>query len=150
MPRRDPYVAHRFLVEIGAEVVASFSECSGLALETEFEEVQEGGENQVRYKLPKGAKWSNLTLKHGLTDSRALWDWYRSRMQGDFTSAGGKRRSIAVILWDESLADQVWRWDFAAAYPVKWTGPELKADAAAVAVETLEFAHHGLAGGGPR
>ena len=30
------------------------------------------------------------------------------------------------------------------AYPVKWTGPELKANAGAVAVESLEFAHEGL------
>lgn len=149
MARRDPYVAYRFLVEIGSDIVAGFSECSGLQLETEFEEVQEGGENQVRYKLPKASKWGNLTLKRGLTDSSALWDWYRARMQGDFTSDAGRRRSIAVILWDESTDDQVWRWDFTDAYPVKWTGPELKADANAITVETLEFAHHGLTGGGP-
>jgi phage tail-like protein len=148
MPR-DPYVAHKFLIEIGAEVVASFSECSGLQIETEVEEVQEGGENQLRYKLPRGTKWGNLTLKHGLTESRVLWDWYRARLQGDFTSAKGKRRSIAVVLWDAALVNQVWRWDFAQAYPVKWTGPELKADANAVAVETLEFAHDGLSSGGP-
>jgi phage tail-like protein len=30
------------------------------------------------------------------------------------------------------------------AYPVKWTGPELKASAGAVAIESLEFAHEGL------
>lgn len=149
MARRDPYVAYRFLVEIGSDVVAGFADCSGLQLETEFEEVQEGGENQVRYKLPKSSKWGNLTLKRGLTDSTVLWDWYRARMQGDFTSDTGKRRGLAVILWDESTSDQVWRWDFADAYPVKWTGPELRAEASAVAVEVLEFAHHGLTRGGP-
>ena len=50
MTRRDPYVAYRFLVEIGSDIVAAFSDCSGLQAETEVEEVQEGGENQVRYR----------------------------------------------------------------------------------------------------
>jgi phage tail-like protein len=142
MPRRDPYVSYRFLVEIDREVVAHFSECSGLTAETEVEEFQEGGENALRRRLPKTAKWGALTLKRGLADSTLLWDWYLARSKGDFQK--GPRKSIAVILWDVNIADQVWRWDFADAYPTKWTGPELKGDANAIALETLEFAHSGL------
>jgi phage tail-like protein len=149
MERRDPYVAYRFLVELGADIAASFSECTGLAAETELEEYQEGGLNDVRHRLPKTTKWSNLTLRRGVTDSTALYDWYRARAQGDFTSDQGKRRSIAVILWDERRENQVRRWDFEQAYPVKWTGPELKGDANAVAIETLEFAHSGPSRGKP-
>jgi phage tail-like protein len=141
--RRDPYVSYRFLVEIDKDVVASFSECSGLQAETEVEEFQEGGENRVRHKLPKSTKWGALTLKRGLTDSKVLWDWFSDRMKADFQKGG--RKSLAVILWNETERDQVWRWDFADAFPTKWTGPELKGDANAVAVETLEFAHSGLA-----
>jgi phage tail-like protein len=37
-----------------------------------------------------------------------------------------------------------WRWNFAQAYPVKWVGPELKADSSTVAFETIELAHHGI------
>jgi phage tail-like protein len=149
MARRDPYVAYRFLVELGSDIAASFSECTGLAAETEVEEYQEGGLNDVRHRLPKTTKWSNLTLRHGLTDSKALWEWYRARAQGDFKSAKGKRRSIAVILWDARREDQVWRWDFEEAYPVKWTGPELKGDSNTVAIETLEIAHSGPSKGKP-
>src|SRR5207245_3932037 len=102
----------------------------------------EGGLNEVRHKLPKSTKWSNLTLRHGLTDSTLLWDWYRGRMKGDFKKA--PRKHVAVILWDGEQSNQVWRWDFDDAYPVKWTGPDLKGDSNTVAVEALELAHSGL------
>ena len=35
-------------------------------------------------------------------------------------------------------------WDFKQAYPVKWSGPDLKADSPAVAVETIELVHRGI------
>jgi phage tail-like protein len=142
MTRRDPYVAYRFLVEIDREVVAHFSECSGLTGETEVEEYQQGGENSLRRKLPRSTKWGALTLKRGLLDSTLMWDWWVARSKADFQNAG--RKSIAVILWDVNLADQVWRWDFADAYPTKWTGPDLRADSNAVAIEAVEFVHSGL------
>ena len=44
---------------------------------------------------------------------------------------------------DESGQEQR-RWDFAGAYPVKWTGPALKANINEVAIEALELAHNGL------
>jgi phage tail-like protein len=142
VPRRDPYVSYRFLVEIDREVAGHFSECSGLQAETEVEEFQEGGENALRRKLPKTTKWGALTLKRGLVDSTLLWDWYVARMKGDFRKGG--RKAVGVILWDETLSNEVWRWDFSDAYPTKWTGPELKGDSNAVAIETVEFAHSGL------
>jgi phage tail-like protein len=36
------------------------------------------------------------------------------------------------------------RWSLDKAFPVKWIGPALKTDENAFAVETLEFAHHGI------
>ena len=35
-------------------------------------------------------------------------------------------------------------WEIREAMPVRWAGPELTADEGAVAIETLELAHHGL------
>lgn len=142
MARRDPYVSYRFLVHVDGQLVAQFTECSGLQAETEVEEFQEGGENTLRRKLPKASKWGALTLKRGLSDSKELWDWYVARSKGDFDK--GPRKSVTVILWNENTEDEVWTWDFADAYPTKWTGPDMKSDANAVALETLEFVHSGL------
>jgi len=54
-----------------------------------------------------------------------------------------ERKSGFIILMD-SEGNEKWRWSFERAYPVKWTGPDLKADSSAVAVETLELAHNGI------
>jgi hypothetical protein len=35
-------------------------------------------------------------------------------------------------------------WDFKEAYPVKYTGPELRADSGSVAFESIELTHRGL------
>ena len=43
-----------------------------------------------------------------------------------------------------SAGEDVWRWNFKDAYPVKWSGPELRGSNTEVAVETLELAHRGL------
>lgn len=145
--REDPYGAFRFLVEIGGSVVASFSECSGLQAETEVEEIPEGGVNDHKHRLPKGTKYGNLVLRRGLSSSDDLWKWYSTRAADDFASA--PRKSLSVILWDGTTQNQVWRWDFADAFPVKWTGPELKAETAVIAIEAVEFAHEGLTSGGP-
>ncbi|MHC5258239.1 phage tail protein [Streptomyces sp. UC4497] len=138
-PGTFPYAAHKFLVEFDNQVMASFSECNGLTAETEFDEVQEGGRNDTHFKLPKGSKHGNVTLRRGLTDSDVLWTWHRQVLAGRI-----RRRTVSVILWNETVDDQSWVWELLDAYPVRWTGPDLKADGASVAVETLELAHHGI------
>jgi phage tail-like protein len=140
MADRDyPLFGHRFRLEVDGTIEAGFAECSGLQVETEVEELSVGGVNDARVKLPKTSKHSNLILKRGMTESTSLFDWHDSVVSGSF-----KRKNVAVILWGVQ-GEERWRWTFRDAYPIKWTGPELKGDANGVAVETLELAHNGLA-----
>lgn len=136
--RNDPYLSFRFLVEIQGLIVGGFSEVSGLQAETEIEEFREGGVNDHVHKLPKITKYPNLTLKRGITDSDVLWNWYQDVISGFF-----ERKNGFIILQDNE-GNEKWRWHFINAYPVKWTGPDLKADSSTVAVETLELAHNGI------
>ncbi len=133
-----PYAAFNFLVEIQNLVVGGFSEVSGLQAETETEDYHEGGVNNFVHRLPKGTKFPNLVLKRGITDSYDLWVWYQQVMFGEV-----KRRNGSVVLLDNTYVEK-WRWNFVDAYPVKWVGPDLKADGNTVALETLELAHNGL------
>jgi phage tail-like protein len=135
---KNPYVNFRFLVEIQGFVVGGFSEVSGLQAETEVETIEEGGVNDYVHKIPKRTKYPNLVLKRGLADSDVLWNWYKCVVNGKITRTSG-----AIILLDLE-GNQKWRWNFKEAYPVKWVGPELKADSSTIAVETLELAHNGL------
>lgn len=141
--RSDPYAGFRFLVEIDALIVAGFSEVSGLELEMQPEEYQEGGVNRFTHQLPGRYTHPNLVLKRGLTHSTELWDWVQHTVQ-DVENGTVERRNVRVIVLD-TVGEEARGWEFLRAYPVKWTGPDLSADQAAVALETLELVHEGLA-----
>ena len=136
--RKDPYANFKFLVEITGMVVAGFSEVSGLQAEIETEEYREGGVNHFVHKLPKVTRYPNLTLKKGITDSDSLYKWYR-----DASAGSVERKQVSILLLDYS-GNEVRRWNFSEAYPVKWIGPELRADSNAIAVEVVELVHKGL------
>ena len=131
-------LSFRFLVEIQNVLVGGFSEVSGLQIETEVDTVEEGGVNDFVHLLPKRTKYQNLVLKRGLTDSDAIWNWYHDVINGKIV-----RKSGYIILMNSEGVEK-WRWNFIDAYPVKWTGPDFRADNNNVAVETLELAHKGI------
>ncbi|MFZ3167948.1 MAG: phage tail protein [Candidatus Methanoperedens sp.] len=136
-----PYTSFKFRVEIEGITSARFSEVSGLQFETETEPYEEGGVNDFVHILPKRTKYQNIILKRGITDADDMWEWYQKVVNGKF-----ERKNGAIVLMDVSGKDKdtKWRWDFFNAYPVKWTGPELKADSGTVAFEAIELAHHGI------
>ena len=136
--RNDPYLAFRFEVRLDEMPVAGFSECSGLQVEVEVQDYNEGGQNSFVRKFPGRTKQTNLTLKRGIVDSN-LWKWHYDLTQGKV-----KFRNGSVVVHDPSGSLVVMEWAFHKAFPVKWVGPELNATQNNVAVETLELAHHGL------
>jgi phage tail-like protein len=139
--RKDPFLTFNFAVEIKGVYIAAFNEVSGLQAEIEVQDYREGGVNEYIHKLAGPARYpSNLSLKRGITDATDLWDWYWDVMQGRVA-----RKSISIVLKDSAQVEKK-RWNFKEAYPVKWVGPSLRASAAEVAIETLEFAHSGLGG----
>jgi phage tail-like protein len=136
--RNDPYVSFLFQVEIQGLIVGGFSEVSGLQMETETHDFREGGVNDYMHKLPKGSKQSNITLKRGFTDSDVLWKWHQDVVNGKF-----KRKSGRIILMD-SEGNEKWHWTFEDAFPIKWVGPDFKAQQGATSIESLELAHKGI------
>lgn len=136
--RSDPYLDFRFKIAIAGIIEGSFAEFSGLQATTQTEDFIEGGVNTFVHKFPKETTFENLVLKRGLADSTALWQWHREVILNNFT-----RRDVHILLLKEDLQGTARQWSFRKAYPVKWTGPTLKADSNAVAFETLELAHHG-------
>jgi phage tail-like protein len=137
--RNDPYAAFNFMVEIEGLLVGGFSEVSGLQLEAEVQDYREGGQNAYMHRLPGPARYpQNLTLKRGLTDIDTLWAWQQDVAQGKI-----KRRNGTIYLLNRMGIPTMW-WDFLGAYPVRWAGPEFRADSNTVAFETVELAHRGL------
>lgn len=147
--RTDWAPAFKFWVELQGIVVARFTECSGLNIERDASTtVEEGGVNNYVHVLPGRVKYSNVTLKYGVTDSNELWEWFQKGIYD-----GKVERKNFSILLRNSAGDVVRRWDVIDAFPVKWQGPQLNTSSNEVAIETLEVAHHGLqlnTGGGGR
>ena len=136
--RRNPYTAFNFIIEIEGITVAGFSECSGLNTETDIIEYRNGNEDITVRKLSGLKKFSNITLKRGITGGRELWDWRKLVMDGKT-----ERRSGSIILLNEAR-EEVVRWNFFEGWPVKLDGPTLNAMSREVAIETLEIACEGI------
>jgi phage tail-like protein len=136
--RNDPYAAFNFIVEVDGVIVGGFAECGGLTTETDVIEYRNGDEDITVRKLPGKAKYTNVTLKRGYTDSRELWEW-RKQVIGGRT----QRKSGTIQLLNEARQPAL-KWNFREGWPSKWEGPALNAKNNEVAIESLEIAHEGL------
>ena len=142
--RVDPFATFKFHIEIGDIKEAAFSECSGLEIATDVFEYQEGGLNEYSHKLPGRTKLSNVTLKRGFATSNELYNWYLEMEQDLLTGKSITRKQVTITLYSTAKQEELMSWTLNGAFPVKWVGPAFKAGEAAVAIETLEFAHHGI------
>jgi phage tail-like protein len=141
MPRReiDPYASFNFLLEIDGVTRAGFSEVMGLNAESNVIEYREGNETITPRKLPGLHKYGNVTLKRGVTQDPELIEWHKNVMDGDIL----RDESMSIVLLDE-LREEVVRWNLRNAWPCKWMGPDLKANASEIAIESLEICHEGV------
>ena len=141
--RIDPYVNFNFKVEIDGIVRAAFHEAGGLDSTVDLIEHREGGENITVRKLPGQVKYSNISLKWGMTDDMDLYKWHMQWVTGDPAAA---RKNGSVVLLDRQGQEKA-RWNFFNAWPTKWTGPSFSAEANDIAIESMEIAHEGLVRG---
>jgi phage tail-like protein len=139
MPEELPLVGFHFAIDIAGVINGYFTECSGLGSEHEVIEhkvVTEKG-NEVVMKIPGRLKWENITLKRGITKNMDIWKWRKQVESGHVDDA---RRDGSVIMFDQQL-NEVARWNFLRAWPVKVTGPQPKSDSNEIGVEELTIAH---------
>jgi phage tail-like protein len=135
-----PLQSGRFLVEIDSVVVANFQECSGLTIEVEVQEYTEGGFNEGVHKLPGRIKYTNIKLTKGFTDDPLFANWLPKVEGGKITV---ERKNLSIILFTLS-GETAKRWEVSDAYPIKWTGPDLKAGSMEILLESVELVHTGI------
>ncbi len=143
--RPDAPFTGKFIFNVGGLEIGSFSEVSGLSVEVEVEEVQEGGQNHFVHKLPGRMSWPPLVLKRGVADSDNLFEWFAETSGEGFSGQGDKleRREGEVVLLDYA-GEPARRWQFIDAFPTRWSGPTFAAGSTDVALEELEIVHHGF------
>lgn len=137
--RTDPFRGYNFLVELDGITRAGFREASGLDSTQDPVEYREGSEKGLTArKLPGLVKYSNITLKWGITNDADIWEWRTKAVSGKV-----ERKNGSVVLLDDAGEEKV-RWNFREAWPTKWTGPSFNATSNEVAIMTLELAHEGV------
>ncbi len=141
MARRqtDPYASFNFRLEINGIVKAGFSEVTGLNAEANVIEYREGVDAISARKLPGLIKFGNVTLKRGVTQDLDMFNLFKNVANGDV-----QRDDIMSVVLLNEKREEAARWNLRNAWPSKWTGPDLKANANEIAIESLELAHEGV------
>ncbi len=134
-----PIPKFHFTVEWGG-IALGFQEVSGLEMETQFIEYRAGNDTElITRKIPGLKKHGTITLKKGVfEDDTTFYDWF-AEVQTDTE----RREDVIISLLNEENTP-VMTWTVRNAFPVKISGPDLKADANEVALETIELAHEGI------
>ena len=118
----------------------SFQEVSGISLETNTEEITEGGENRFKYKVPTGAKYSNLELKRGIVaESSDLNRWVHNALTLGFD------KRIETKLLEVSLlnnkGNKIMTWSFVDAWPIGWNIASLNSMNNEILIESLSLSY---------
>jgi phage tail-like protein len=143
--RDDPYAVYNFQVIItnvsddGGSVSGAFNEVTGIETELQAIEYRTGPEDITVRKVPGLKKFSNITLKRGITGHVAFWNWIVEALNGKV-----RRTSGSIVMLDENR-QEVMRWNFDRAWPTKYTGPSFGAGKNEIAMETVVLAVESLA-----
>jgi phage tail-like protein len=135
--REDPYASYNFQVIVtnvsndGVAVKGAFTEASGLEVEVPPIEYRTGSEETTVRKIPGLKKFTNITLKRGITGDVEFWKWVVEALNGKV-----RRTSGSIVLLDENRQEAM-RWNFNRGWPTKYTGPTLSATKNEIAMETL-------------
>lgn len=119
-----------------------FKGLTGLEVNFDVLEYREGGNNDFVHRLPGRMSYPNLMLSWGLVNDEALLKWFMQT----HTQAQTQEISLTLTAAKGDLSTNVRTFTFADAFPVRWSGPQLHANAADPESwgETLEIAHSGL------
>lgn len=137
--RLDPFRAYNFKLDVGGDIQGHFTECSGIEVKVPAIRYREGGERQIIRALPSRPEFGEVTLKYGLTDSRALFDWFMQISQGVPAP-----KNVSIIMLANDGATEVTRWNLEGAWPTAWRGAALDALGREIAIETLTLVFEGL------
>lgn len=134
-----PNAKFRFKVEIDGLEAGGFTEVTGFDASIDVIEYREGDMTaETPMKVPGLKKYGNITLKQGVTDSRVLYDWITTGINGEI-----ERKTLTITLLNETQAPAA-SWQIINAWPAKYTAPDFNATSSEIAIESLEIAHEGM------
>jgi len=132
-------VANRFYVEMESQLTAWFSACQGLSVKNETTMLAEGGLLNQQRVLLGPAKFTEVTLTRGMTDSLLFWNW----LQRTFRGGNQLRRTVNILTFNQA-GETMQCWSLIGAVPVSWKAPQLQASSTSLAIEEMTLAFEGL------
>ena len=142
MSFEDPLIGFKYSLDIGGKVTGYFTEVSGLDIEYEPVELKVVNEKGVPLIIqqPGRIKYSDITLKRGITSNLDIWTWRQEIEDGNVDSA---RVNGSVTMRSED-GTPVAVWNFENGWPSKVSGPQVKSDSSEYGVEELVIVHEFL------
>ena len=138
----DPLLGFNFMLELEGAVAGYFSECSGIGSENEVvdHKVTDKSGHDIIRKIPGRLKFTDISLKRGITSDLNIWAWRDQVVQGKVKEA---RKNCSITMLSRDFKP-VAIWHFSNAWPSKVTGPNLKADSNEIGVEEVTIVHEGM------
>src|SRR5215213_9398866 len=102
----DPFRAYNFKLEIMGITEAHFTEVSNMEVKVTPIAYREAGDSQVVHYVPGQTEYGAITLRYGLTSSRALWDWFMTGVKGNV-----QRKNCSIIVLAADGKTEVLRWN---------------------------------------
>ena len=101
--------------------------------------VDKQGHEVVR-KIPGRLKWTDVTLKRGITSDLQIWEWRQNVVEGKMSDA---RKNITITMLDRTYKP-ISKWHFTKCWPSKVSGPSFKSDDNSFGVEEVTLVHEGM------
>jgi phage tail-like protein len=137
----DPFRGYNFKVEIQGITEGAFTECSGMGVTVHALRYAEGRSPVVR-RIPGPVEYADVTLRYGLTSSRALWQWMQKTVEGKV-----ERKNVSIALLAPDGTTEVLRWNLNNAWISQWRGAPLDAMAQEIAIESITLVYETLTPG---
>jgi phage tail-like protein len=137
-PTLDPVASIYFSLEIDNVDLGVFTTCSGLGMELQILQREEGGGGIFVHQLPGRFRYTNLTVTRPIgVDTQKTMAWL-GRM------AAGISISTARLAALDPGGKVAFSWDLVGVLPARWTGPSFDAANPQPATETLELAYNAI------
>lgn len=133
---------NRFYIEIDRQTVARFAECSEISVQIKKDTYFEGGVNDQQRIILDRAEFSDITLKRGITNSPAFFEWLGASVT-EQKSQSSSRHNVNILLHNQA-GEIMLSWGLIGSVPVSWKTSVLKAHGNCVAMEELTLAFEGL------
>ena len=114
-----------------------FQSVSGLTVDVETEDIEEGGENRFKHTIPVRTRYQNLVLKRGLVVDSDLIKWCRDAVE----NFSFKPTNLIVKLLNEKH-EPLLSWNVVHAWPVKLSMADFNAEENKIAIETIELSYN--------